>query len=243
VFFIDGRSGYAVGAPKKVWSTTDGGREWDELAVAAEPRADPERSMYAWAEFHPSGWGMIAGFHRPRRRDAPDAPPWMDPEAAENRRQWPSLTLLLQTSDGGKSWRSSVQSLMGRLTRIRFSPGGSALLLVEFDHAFEWPSEVLSIGKDRKTTTRVFRSKNHATTDVMFGADGTAYLAGFEPPGSLRQIPIPGRVAIGRSKDLAGWEWMSVDYRAVARRVMLAQRRDGSLWAATDTGMILRMNR
>jgi hypothetical protein len=34
---------------------------------------------------------------------------------------------------------------------------------------------------------------------------------------------------------------MSVDYRATAVRTMLRAAGDGSLWVATDTGMILKL--
>jgi hypothetical protein len=34
---------------------------------------------------------------------------------------------------------------------------------------------------------------------------------------------------------------MPVDYRAVATKVIIRSAGDGSLWAATDTGMILKL--
>jgi hypothetical protein len=41
------------------------------------------------------------------------------------------------------------------------------------------------------------------------------------------------------SGDLVNWVESEVDYRAVARRVILATAGE-HIWAATDTGMILR---
>ncbi len=38
------------------------------------------------------------------------------------------------------------------------------------------------------------------------------------------------------------WDEMKVDYRAVARTVMLAGPDAEHVWAATDTGMILHLN-
>jgi hypothetical protein len=240
VYFRDARNGYALGAPKTVLVTADGGGKWSPLPAAAEPQANAERSMYTWAAFHSSGWGMITGFHRPERRE-PDAPAWMDPETAEARRQWPSLSLMLQTPDGGATWKPSVESVIGQIGRVRFSNKGAALVLVEFEYTFEWPSDVVQIETDRKTTRRVFRRKDHSTTDILFDPADRAYVAGFEPLGRLRNVPIPGKVRIARSDDLISWQWFEVDYRAVAQRVMLANGPGGTIWAATDTGMILRL--
>jgi len=50
--------------------------------------------------------------------------------------------------------------------------------------------------------------------------------------------PVPQKVRILSSADLSNWSEANVDYRAVATRVMLAGA-GGSVWAATDTGMIL----
>jgi hypothetical protein len=66
-------------------------------------------------------------------------------------------------------------------------------------------------------------------------------LAAVEHFGTLQQIPIPRKVVILRSKDAEHWTEMSVDYRATARRVVLATAGPNSLWAATDTGMILQL--
>jgi hypothetical protein len=71
--------------------------------------------------------------------------------------------------------------------------------------------------------------------------DGSAILAAVEPPGRLRSAPIPGKVKLLTSTDLKTWTEMAVDYRAVARRLVLAGPDREHLWAATDTGMILRL--
>ncbi|MCL6508106.1 MAG: hypothetical protein K6T59_13900, partial [Bryobacteraceae bacterium] len=68
-----------------------------------------------------------------------------------------------------------------------------------------------------------------------------AYLAAVEPAGKLRRSPVPGRLHILRSDDLTTWSEMPVDYRAVARRAVLAAAGRKDIWVATDTGMILRL--
>lgn len=77
-------------------------------------------------------------------------------------------------------------------------------------------------------------------TDVHLAADETAYVAGYEPPGSLAHALIPGALKIFRSTDGRRWSELPVDYRAVARRAVLASA-GGDLWVATDTGMILKL--
>jgi hypothetical protein len=59
--------------------------------------------------------------------------------------------------------------------------------------------------------------------------------------GRLQHTPIPRKVKILKSTDLANWEEMDVDYHADATRAMLRAASDGTLWVATDTGMILKL--
>ena len=62
-----------------------------------------------------------------------------------------------------------------------------------------------------------------------------------EPPGKLNSAPIPGKVKFITSTGFKGWTEMEVDYKAEAGRVKLAGPDPDHLWAATDTGMILRL--
>ena len=240
VHFLNANRGFAVGVPKKVWETNDGGRKWEEVAAAAEPKSDESRSAYTWIDFVTPNYGLIVGYHQPARRDR-GFPDWMDPEAARARRQWPSLSLLLQSADGGLTWKAGAASIMGRITRSRTLPSGKGLSLVEFEDSFEWPSEVYRNDINKRSTERTFREKDRAITDVALMPDGTGFLAGHEPPGALSRLPIPGKVKILTSPDLVVWKEMEVDYRAVARRVWLAAGPGIGPWAATDTGMILRL--
>ncbi len=79
-------------------------------------------------------------------------------------------------------------------------------------------------------------------TDVLVTAKGPSYLAAIEPTGTLFHSPVPGKLKILKSDDLATWAEMSVDYRAVGRRACLATPGGKSVWVATDTGMILRLS-
>lgn len=237
-WFQDEALGWAVGGPKKAVATRDGGRTWTDIKPENESKSDPDRSVYAWIEFANEKFGVIAGWHQPQRRGA-QFPVWMDPEAAQNRRQWPSLTLMLQSIDGGAAWKGFTASLLGRMTRIRLAPTGKGIALIEFDEGFDYPSEVYRIGVNEPAVTRIYRDKRHAVTDLALTKDGWTYLAGVQTPGAVR-LPVPGKVRILRNRDSA-WVEDPVDYRAAANRVWLALSPEGRAVAATDTGMILRL--
>lgn len=239
VLFLDEALGWGVGGPKKAIATRDGGKTWTPIQAENEPKSDPDRSVYAWVEFANEKFGAIVGWHSPQRRDT-QFPIWMDPESATHRRQWPSLTLMLQTIDGGTVWRGFTASLLGRMTRIRLAPSGSGLALIEFDDTFDYPSEVYRLAVAQSTITRIYRDKNHAVSDVAIGREGWTYLAGVQTRGSIR-LPVPGKVRILRSKDDKTWLEDPADYRAMANRVYLATSADGKMMAATDSGMILRL--
>ncbi len=241
VHFLDAQHGFAAGTNKTVLQTADGGKQWQKLAAAAEPAGSPERSAYTSISFA-GPYGLISGFHEPRRPDESPIPAWMDPGSARRRRQWPSLTLLLQTLDGGQTWKASSSSILGKIGQVRLGSQGTGLILVGFDRDFEVPAEVYRFDYKTGTTKRLFREAARAITDLALLPDGRYVVAGFAPPGSLHQLPIPARVHILESRDGNRWEEMEVDYRAVARRVVLAYGAQGPVFAATDTGMILRLD-
>ena len=240
-FFRDEALGWAVGAPKKAVSTRDGGKSWTEIKPANDSTADPDRSAYTSIEFADEKFGVITGFHQPLRRGA-QFPVWMDPESAQLRRQWPSLTLMLQTLDGGATWQAFTASLLGRVSRVRTPPGGngSGLALVEFDESFDYPSEIYRMGVGQASAARMFRDKQHAITDLTLTTGGWTFLAGVQTTGAVR-LPVPGKVRIKRSRDQVNWTEDPVDYRAVANRVWVAAGPGGQVVAATDQGMILRL--
>ena len=108
--------------------------------------------------------------------------------------------------------------------------------------SFEWPSEVYRLDLATGKSTSVFKQKDRRVTDAALFPDGRAFLAAVEPPGRLRSAPIPGKVRILTSTNLKDWAEMAVDYRAVAQSLVLAGPDADHLWAATDTGMILRLS-
>ncbi len=241
VHFIDDQHGFAVGTHKLAFQTADGGKTWDPIAAAATPQTDPEFTIYNNISFVTPKRGLINGFSSPPRAGDDGKPDWLDARNAAGRREWPHLSIMLDTTDGGRTWTTSTSSMFGRITRAVFLPDGRGLGLIEFTDTFKWPSEVHLLDGATGKSSMVYNAPDRAITDVMLRPSGTAYLAGVEVQGRLQHSPIPRTVVILKSENLTDWQEMDVDYRANAVRVMLRASSDGALWAATDTGMILKL--
>jgi len=241
VHFADANRGWAVGTHKSVWETTDGGKKWNPVAAAAEPKTSSEFTVYSGIAFANAKDGMISGWSKPqpgkaRRNRRPD---WLEPESRP--REVPSVSVVLETRDGGTQWKVSSASVFGRVAQVRLAPDGRGLGLIEYRDAFDWPSEVIRLDWHTGTSASAFRRKDRAVTDVALPPQGPAYLAAIEPPGTLARSPVPGKLRMLRSDNLDDWQEMAVDYRAVAGRAVLAAPDAAHLWVATDTGMILKL--
>ena len=244
VHFVDPDHGWAVGARKLIYESKNGGADWVKVSAAEKVESNPEYTRFAWIEFVNKDVGMIGGWSRPPRRLGQQFPDWMDPEEAAQRREWPHLAIELETQDGGKNWSPSTSSIFGRISAARFSPQGWGLGLIEFSDTFEWPSEVFFWDWKTGRQKRIYRVKDRKVTDMAIASpDGPIYFGAVEHFGELQQLPIPGKVKIIRSDNGIKWTEMEVDYHAVARRVILSAAGPNDIWAATDTGMILKLTR
>jgi hypothetical protein len=256
VWFLDPQHGYAVGLQKSVFETHDGGHTWKPLAEAAVPTSNPAYSVYSHIAFAGGLRGVIAGGYVPpriagisreQRDEEGDLPDWMHPESALHRRQQPRLTIELDTRDGGATWKSGTAPLLGSVVSARLA-GENGLLVFAYADSFELPSEVYRLDLKTGESESVFKKKDRLVTDAAIFADGVgragahAFLAAVEPPGRLRSAPIPGKVRMLSSTNLKDWVEMPVDYRAVAQSLVLAGPDADHMWAATDTGMILRLS-
>ncbi|MEO7144443.1 MAG: hypothetical protein ABI165_13170, partial [Bryobacteraceae bacterium] len=200
----------------------------------------PEYTSYNTIDFLSAKTGLIAGGSYPPRHDFA-APNWIDPAHAQRRREWPTLSIVLETRDRGATWTPTTAPLLGRVTQLRLARDGWGLSLFNFEYAFEWPSEVYAIDLTTGKSTESFRAKDRLVTDVALFPGKHAFLGAIEPPGRDPQLPIPGKVKMLESTDLKQWHEMEVDYRAVATRVILAPVDAKHIWAATNTGMILHL--
>lgn len=241
VFFTSAERGYAVGYPKAVYETNDGGKKWSKLPAAAKPNGSPEYTTYQFIDFATARVGMITGAIRPPRRNVSPLPSWMDPEGFKRRTQWPNLNIVLQTQDGGANWRADTVSTFGTISRVSLSKDARGLLLIEFLDSFDFPAEIHQLDLHTGKSSLVFRRKDRAVTDVAIMPYGAAYLAAVEPPGSLLHSPVPGKLKMIKSDDLQLWQEMEVDYRATATRAIMATAGPDNIWVATDTGMILKL--
>ncbi len=242
VWFLDEQHGFAIGYQKTILETHDGGKNWTAVEEASKPTGNPAFTAYTNIAFE-GRIGLIAGAAVPPRRQP--YPRWMDPDRAAMRRQTPTLTLVLETRDGGANWRSEAAPVFGVVGALHLA-GMVGLSVLQFQDTFEVPAEVYLLDLATGKSISVFREKNRLVTDAaVFSSDSAmgqrAFLAAVEPPGRVSNLPIPGKVKILSSADLKEWNEMEVDYRAVATSLVLSGPDPGHVWAATDTGMILKL--
>jgi hypothetical protein len=239
VWFLDEQHGYAVGLQKSALETHDGGRTWTPLEEAAKPTSDPAFTVYSHIAFADARRGLVLGSYLPpsARQDLG----YDLPQQTLSRRQVPRLMIEMDTRDSGEVWKSGTAPLLGSVNSLRVA-GSSGLAVFNYLDSFAWPAEVYRIDLATGQSESVFKQKDRRVTDTAIFADGRAFLAAVEPPGKLRSAPIPGRIRMLESDDLKNWREMPVDYRAVAQSLVLAGPDPDHLWAATDTGMILRLS-
>jgi hypothetical protein len=240
VWFLDEQHGYACGVPKKVWETTDGGKHWTKLAAVDKVQSREDSTSFNWIWFR-GPQGMIIGDSRPPRRIRASVPLWADPDDPLRVREWPALTILLETSDSGKTWSTDSGSVFGRMSRLRAGPNTAWVGLMEYHDGMDYPSEVYSLSRGARGADLLFHAKDRQITDFWI-VGKTLYVAGIQLPGKVAYSPVPGKVTVLRSTNMQNWEEFKVDYRAVAHDVIIAGSPDGHLWIATDNGMILKFN-
>jgi hypothetical protein len=243
VYFLTPLHGYAIGYPKAVYETSDGGKKWTKLEAADRPVTGLLDIVYESITFLGTHGVIVGNAAQP---DAGDTPIWMNPSEARRRRERPSTQVILETTDGGAKWESYTSSLYGRLTQLVLAKEGYALALFEYLHYYTLPSRVYKM-KSWTSMETIFGERDRAVTDLALLPDGTVLLAAVEPPGASNQVPIPGKLKMLRSSNLSTnlkvWEEMNVDYRAVAQRATFATPDAEHLWVATDTGMILALDK
>jgi hypothetical protein len=237
VRFVSRERGWAIGSNMTFLETSDGGKSWTRVKAVENLSSNPGRITFDSIDFLTPQIGLVVGKMR-RSRDS-NLPLWLE-IWPEKRKEQPQMSYTLETKDGGATWLTSKVSMFGRISRVRLRGNGSGLALVEFDDYFEFPSEIYQFDARTGGQGRTFRQKDLALTDILVGP--VSFAAGFLPPGRMFRSPVPGKVRIIRTVNLADWTEDQVDYRAVATRVTLAKAGE-EMWAVTDTGMILKLLR
>ncbi len=240
VYFTDEKHGWAMGGGKVFHETEDGGQTWRKVRESEELAIKDENTVWSWMSGMGPGVLAIVGQSASPPRDVSRFPDWMMPERALRRNLTPSTSLLGQSRDGGKTWKMSTVSLFGRVARLR-TLGVQALVIYHYGDGIEFPSEVYRVNLTTGKSEPFFRRKDAWVHDAVQLRDGGTILAAVEPPGMLRNSPIPGRLRIFYTPGSQNWFEMKVPYRAAGRKAWLSRADDDNIWAATDEGTILKL--
>jgi len=239
ICFLDANRGFAAGFPKAAYATTDGGKTWAKIDASSETDTGGRPAIYDFIAFAGPQHGFIVGHSQDTQ--AGQVPAWLDPQRAHRRLGLgvPPARIILETKDGGKTWKSFAKSGTSGLIQLAPGPREVALGLFDFPDFSELATEVRRLDLTDNTQHDSFAASNRRITSMaLFGSEGV--LAAVEVQGQLKDLPIPGKLVMLVSQDLENWSEMPVDYRAVARRALLSGPDPAHLWVATDTGMILR---
>jgi hypothetical protein len=238
VWFQSETHGWAVGYPKAIYETTDGGKEWVKVPAALKPPSPVDQTNYTDISFAGPQIGMIAGNSAPGLHA--EIPSWMDPATERRRFSKRSTTIFLSTRDGGKDWEIVNGTGDGYPTRLHLTGPDGGFALFEFPGS-DNPSSLFKLDLKTKVATPVFQEKGRVARDFTILPGGETWMASVELPGKSSQVPIPGKLKMLNSRSMDSWLEIPVDYRAVATRPVISAADAMHIWVATDTGMILKL--
>ncbi len=225
IWFTDETHGWAVGAPKAIYQSSDGGKEWTRSPASDLTKFPADLTTYDWITFSGKR-GLISGSIAPEN---------------VNFRRGPSAAVFLESQDAGQTWKSTAIEMEGRISCLRFEDNlPSALGVVEYFGKAEYPAEVFQLNLDKRSVKPTFDQKDKVARDVAILPNGDVIVAAVERIGELSEVPIPSKLKIMNTTSLQTWLPEKVDYRAVAMRPILAFADSNNVWVATDTGMILK---
>jgi hypothetical protein len=240
VHFLDANHGYISGTSSLIEETLDGGKTWTKLPEASSASANPRAVSYDSITFQ-GPHGIIVGEIDPSAA----APKLFNRSEAAATQPPGRHAIIIETQDGGKKWTTGAIPLDADLGRLRISKQGFVVALVVYTDAHAaLSSAVFQAPLGQSQLRPIFGERDRAVTDVALLEDGSGILVAVEPPGLAPQVPIPGKLKIFESPNLASskivvWREMDVDYRAVAQVAVVAVADARHIWVATDTGAIL----
>lgn len=240
VCFGDPANGFAFGIGKVFWRTQDGGKSWAKVRESETAPVTDEFTVYRAMSFVTPQVAILGGNSKRPEIDEEPLPDWMQPERAATRRAKPATTLTFGTRDGGKTWNPAITSAFGSVIQIR-TRGSVGASLLFYGDGFAWPSELILIDLSTGKSAPAFRMAGLRVTDVTLLPDAGAILAGIDPLGRLTSAGLPGKTKFLYTPDFKLWYEMKSDYRAEGANVLLAHDGANGHWAATSSGMILRL--
>jgi photosystem II stability/assembly factor-like uncharacterized protein len=240
VFFADPLHGWLVGSGRVFEETSDGGTRWVGVPDAAKLPGSPADITLEYVHFSNPLQGTVVG--EVAGRSDRSSPAWVNPDRARYPPPPDGGVIGGQTVDGGRTWTWGSVGLYQRLAATAFPTADHGWLVFGADSPTQGYSEVTERNWSAAKSTTLYRLDGARISGLDTGPDGSLVLAAVQVQGKLADTPVPGKVRIFTGDAFSTLREETVDYRAVARRIVLA--RAGSAWfAATDTGMILRRQR
>jgi hypothetical protein len=238
--FISEKQGWLFGTGKPFYSTEDGGLTWTKVPESDAINLTSTNVAWSWLVPITANILMLVGNSSSAPKDESRFPDWMMPERAARKRLTPSTTVLAETRDRGKTWKTSVGSTFGQVIRIR-SWGTRAVSIFQYSQTFEFPSEVVEMDLSTGKSHPIFRRKDLVVQDAMFLDNGGVLVAALQFQGRLMTSPIPAKLRMFFSENSKDWREMKVDYRAAGTRAILTKVGDANIWVGTSEGMILKL--
>jgi len=239
VAFTDPVHGWLAGNRRLIEATSDGGAHWSLVSQLTQYDGFPQDLSFEYVHFYDPLNGEVIG-EPSGVADDRSLPDWMNPEMTRYRTPARGGVFGGRTSDGGRTWTLNTIDPGRRLAVATFpEPGRDWFVFIP--PPTELYSDITEHDWKSGLNTTLQRMNDARISDVVTGADGSVVIAEIAIAGRLADTPVPGKVRILQGDSLTQLHEETVDYRAVARRIVLV--RAGAHWfAATDTGMILRRN-
>lgn len=238
--FIRENRGWLYGTGKVFYSTEDGGMNWTKVPESASINLTASNTAWNWLVPITANIVMLVGHSSSAPKEDSRFPDWMMPERAARRRLTPSTTVLAETRDQGKTWKTSVASTFGQVVRIR-TWGTRAISIFHYSQSFVFPSEVVEMELSTGKSQPLFRRKDLVVQDAVLLDGGGTLVAALQYQGQLMTSPIPARLRIFYSPDARRWREMKVDYRAAGTRALFTKVGDDNIWVGTSEGTILKL--
>lgn len=236
VAFTDPQHGWLIGRKRLFEQTSDGGSRWTGVPDAASLSSLPAVIMFECIHFTDALRGAVVGEIAGRAQSS--SPDWVDPDAAKYRPPPEGGVFVCQTVNGGRTWACDPVAPHQTLIAAAFPGPDYGWLVFAPDSPTQVFSEVTARNWSARKSTTIYHLDGVRISDLDAGPDGSIMIAAIQVPGKLADTPVPGKLRFLTGNDFSTLHDESVDYRAVARGIKLANA--GPEWfAATDTGIIL----